>query len=284
MVIRRLPPITLSQLGKLQPKYQRRRLFVTGGMGYLGRHILNGPASENWNLIAPSSESLDLRYRDSVRAVIDDWDPNAIIHTAYRRNDRAAIVDASRNVAEAAERTGARLVHISTDAVFAGRAWPYTEDDPPTPIHDYGTDKADAELAVLDACPTAVVVRTSLLVGSGTMSPHEIAVRDAVSGRSDIEFFTDEIRCPILVDDFAKALVVLAERRDVTGVLHLGGPDALTRAELATLIVRHHDWDGEKLRFTTAAGQGLVRPGHVELDSTKAARLGLVVRGPKSWL
>jgi len=284
MALRRLPPINRTQVTKLQPKNLRRRLFVTGGLGYLGRHILNGSASRYWNLIAPSSESLDLRFATSVDAVIGDWRPHAIIHTAYRRNDRSTIVEASYNVAVAAAKIKTRLVHVSTDAVFAGRPWAYTEQDPPTPITDYGVDKTDAERAVLEACPDAVVVRSSLLVGTTEMSVHEQAVRDAVSGRSDIRFFTDELRCPALVDDFAAALVELAERPEITGVLHLAGPDPLTRAELATVIAKRHDWDSEKLRFTSIEEAGLTRPGWVELDSSLARSHGIAVRGPLSWL
>jgi dTDP-4-dehydrorhamnose reductase len=258
-------------------------LFVTGGHGYLGRHILTGPASEGWNLIAPSSSSLDLRYRSSVDAVIGDWKPSAIIHTAYRRDDRASIVDASRNVALAADKHGAHLVHVSTDAVFAGRAWAYVESDPPTPVHQYGVDKTDAENAVLAACPGAVVVRTSLLIGQTHLSTHETEVRDAISGRSDVHFFTDEYRCPALVDDVAAVLVELAIRREITGRLHVAGPDLMSRAELAERIARRHDWDPRKLRFRTLEESGLTRPTRVELDSSLARSLGLGVRGPRSW-
>ena len=272
-----------QQLARLQPNQNWRRLFVTGGMGYLGRHLLNGPATERWNVIAPSSEALNLGYSESVRAVIADWKPNAIIHTAYRKDDRASIVDASRNVAEAAAAAGIRLVHVSCDSVFAGRAWAYTESDPTTPLTDFGLNKADAEFAVLDAHPDAVVVRTSLLVGGSVMSKHERKVRDAVSGKTDFEFFTDAIRCPALVEDVARSLVKLAERRTLSGIVHLAGPDAYSRAELATLIAKRYDWDEERLRFTTSTGFDSRVPGRVELDCSLAREHGLVVRGPASW-
>lgn len=272
-----------DQLARLQPGQNWRRLFVTGGLGYLGGHILNGPASERWNLIAPSSQALDLRYRDSVRSVIADWKPNAIIHTAYRRDDRESIVQASRNVAEAAAKSGARLVHVSSDAVFGGRAWAYTESDPVTPVNDYGIDKADAEAAVLDACPDAVVIRLSLLIGKNEMSGHELNVRKAITGHSDMSFFTDAIRCPAIVDDVADALVELADRRDVHGVLHLAGPEPLSYAELATLTAKNHDWDEEKLEFTTIDESGLAVPSRVELDCSLARSLGIAVRGPSAW-
>jgi dTDP-4-dehydrorhamnose reductase len=257
-----------------------RRLFVTGGSGFLGRHVVNGPSAEEWEVVAPSSAALDLRHAESVLATIRDWRPTAIVHTAYRKDDRASIVDATRNVAEAAERHHVRLVHVSTDALFAGRSDPYTEADRPTPVHEYGRHKADAERVVETTCPTAVIVRTSLLYGRHELSGHEHAVRDVISGRSTTRFFTDEIRSPVLVDDLAASLTELAARRDVRGLLHLGGPDALSRAELAIMTARRHGWEPRKLRFSTIADAGVARPGRVVLDSSLGRSLGIAVRGP----
>lgn len=260
-----------------------RRLFVTGGSGFLGRHIVNGPASEPWEVVAPSSQSLDLRNAAGVRSMLHDWKPTAVIHTAYRRGERTSIVDASRNVAEAAEYYGCRLVHVSSDALFRGRLAPYTELDEPTPVHDYGRDKADAESAVISMCPNAAIVRTSLLFGRNELSGHELAVRDVVSGHSRMTFFTDEIRSPVLVDDLAAALVDLATSDDIHGVFNLGGPEPLSRAELAEMTARRHGWDVSKLRFSTIGESGLVRPGRVVLDSSLARSYGVAVRGPTGW-
>lgn len=245
--------------------------------------MLNGPASQPWEIVAPSSAALDLRHADSVRDAIHDWKPTAIIHTAYRQGDRASIVDATRNVAEAAARWRSRMIHVSTDVVFGGRAAPYDETDEPTPIHDYGRDKADAELAVESVGGDHLIVRTSLLFGRHELSSHERAVRDVISGRSDMTFFTDEIRSPVLVDDLAAELVGLATRRHITGILHIGGPYALSRAELAIMTAERHDWDSTKLRFSTIEASGLVRPGRVVLDSRLARSYGIGVRGPGDW-
>jgi dTDP-4-dehydrorhamnose reductase len=258
-------------------------LFVTGASGYLGRHVVAGPAAERWDIVAPSSGALDLRYRDSVVDAIREWRPRAVVHTAYRMGDRAATFHASRNVAEAAAATGTRLVHVSSDAVFAGRPDPYVEDDRPDPVHDYGRDKADAEAAVLSACPSAVVVRTSLLVGRSTPSSHELTVREACAGRRRLRFFFDEVRCPVLVDDVAANLVDLAERPEVTGVLHLAGPRPMSRAELALLVALHHGWDADRLEYGSLADSGLTRPGNVVLDSSLARSLGFAARGPDAW-
>ncbi len=257
--------------------------MVTGGSGFLGRHIVNGIASEPWELYAPDRHGLDLRNPASVHAVMADWRPAAVIHTAYRRNDHASTVDATRHVAEAAAACGARLIHVSSDAVFRGGITRYGESHPVSPVNEYGRHKADAELVVASTCPDSVIVRTSLLLGRRQVSPHEVAVWNAIQGTPPMTFFTDEIRCPVIVDDLAACLVELAARPEITGVLHLAGPDELSRADLARLIAQRYRWDASKLRFGTLAEAGLQRPGRVVLDSSLARSYGLTVRGPIEW-
>ena len=125
-----------------------------------------------------------------------------------------------------------------------------------------------------------MIVRTSLLFGSHELSVHELVVGDVISGRTRMSFFTDEIRSAAVVDDVATALVELAGRDDLSGRLHLGGPEPLSRAELAIRTARRHGWDESKLNFSTIEESGLVRPGRVVLDSSLAASHGLAVGDP----
>jgi dTDP-4-dehydrorhamnose reductase len=177
-----------------------------------------------------------VRDAGAVRSVLARLRPDAVIHTAYRQDGpgaREITVAGAENVARAARAVGARLVHLSTDVVFDGRKGaPYVEDDPPSPVTRYGRDKAEAEELVLAAHPDALVVRTSLIYGGPgeTASKHELAVRDPGA-----TFYEDEIRCPVQVGDLAAALLELAAG-DLAGPLHVAGPDALSRAELAELV------------------------------------------------
>ena len=77
-------------------------------------------------------------------------------------------------MARAAAAAGARLVHLSSDVVFSGRAGrPYAEEDAPDPITAYGAAKAEAERLVAAACRGAVLVRTSLIYGGPEPSRQE---------------------------------------------------------------------------------------------------------------
>ncbi len=259
-------------------------MLVTGGAGFLGRHLTGGHASDRWELIAPSSTAMDIRRRDSTIDTITDWKPNTVVHLAYRKGERRTIVDGSRHVAEAAAACGARLVHMSTDLVFASRNRPYVESDVPFPTEDYGRDKFDAEQAVAIACPSAVIVRTSLLYGTDDLSVPQLDVEQALhAARSETPmiFFTDEYRCPAHVEDVAAAVADLAERSDVTGPIHVAGPEALSRADFAQRTATWLGRDPAALRTGTIKESGLTRSARVVLDTTQAATLGIRCRSVK---
>ncbi|MGH9135175.1 MAG: SDR family oxidoreductase [Ilumatobacteraceae bacterium] len=265
----------------LRSKWRPRRakiLFVTGGSGFLGRHLVNGLASADWEIVAPSSTSLDIRNREAVIDAVRDWRPTAIAHLAYRKPDRRSIVDGSRHIAEAASLAKSRLVHMSSDVIFPGRPRPYVETDEPFGLSDYARDKIDAERGVAAACPGAVMIRTSLIYGTIELAPLQQDVVDAIEGRRPTTFFTDQVRCPVHVDDVAVAVSRLAAMPGVGGPLHVAGPDALSRAEFAARTARLLGLDPTRIRTTTMAEAGLVLPGRVVLDSSRAAALGIACR------
>ncbi|HLM18051.1 MAG TPA: SDR family oxidoreductase [Acidimicrobiia bacterium] len=253
-------------------------MLVTGASGLLGRHLQRSDAIDRWELIAPGSGTLDIRTRDRVVDFIHEWKPDVVVHLAYRKHDRRCIVDGSRNVAEGATACGARLIHFSTDAVFAGRDAPYSEADTPVPFSEYGRMKWEAEKAVVAACPPAVIVRTSLMYGTDMLAATQIDVRNALDGGRAMTFYTDEYRCPAHAADVATAIGALAIRRDVTGPVHVAGPEALSRAEYARAIATWFGFDAHRLHTGRIADTGVDRPGRVVLDSSLAASLGIRCR------
>ena len=91
-------------------------------------------------------------------------------------------------------------------------------------------------------------------------------------------FFSDEIRCPIHGDDLAAAVAMLAERTDVIGPLHVAGPEAMSRIDIAREVATWMGYGIDSLRESAVAESGQTRPACVILDSTRAAALGVQVR------
>lgn len=256
-------------------------MLVTGATGFLGRHLVSGPATARWQILAPGSRAMDVRRRDTTISTIRDWRPDVVVHLAYRKDDRSIIEDGSRHVAEGAAAVGARLVHLSTDVVFGGRPAPYTERDHPTPMTPYGRHKFAAERAVAEIHPAAVIVRTSLIYGTERPSPAQEALAAWLRSEPDaptVSFFTDEFRCPVHAADLAAAISALAGRPDVSGPLHVTGPERVSRAQFADLMARHLGFTTARIPTGTIAESGLDRPGNVVLDVSAAADLGINCR------
>ena len=250
-------------------------MLVTGASGFLGRHLVRGPVGAEWEIIAPPSSAMDITDRAQVIDTITGRKPDVVVHLAYQK-DRRTIVEGSRHVAEACAAARRRLIHMSTDIVFGGRPAPYVESDLPDPIIEYGRDKRDAELAVAAIDPATAIIRTSLLYGSDTPSAFQNDLASALrTGRSNMTFFTDEFRSPVHVADVAQAIGIVAAQRDVGGVLHVAGPERVSRLDYALALARHAGFPNAGLPSTTVAESGQVRARNVVLDSSLAATLGI---------
>jgi dTDP-4-dehydrorhamnose reductase len=258
-----------------------RRLLVTGGSGHLGGEVVRRARAAGWEAVGssyrtPGPARLDVRDAGAVEALCADVAPDCIVHTAYLQagpDAWATNVDGSANVAAAAATRGVRLIHLSTDLVFDGRAGrPYTEADAPGPLLEYGRSKAAAEAAVAERHPGAAIVRTSLIYGGDDLSGHERRILDVVDGRAELAFFTDELRCPVHVTDLAEALVRLADVAHA-GPLHLAGADGVSRYEMACLVAAANGRATARLWTTTSAGSVLERPRDCRLDCSRATAL-----------
>src|SRR3954452_4396255 len=204
-------------------------LLITGGAGFLGSELRRQvpDALATWHRTRiDGGVQLDIRDEEATMRCFLKHGPDVVIHTAYLMGDRETIVRGTHNVALAAHRAGARLVHLSSDLVFDGEhGAPYTEDDEPRPVMEYGQQKLEAEQLVARNHPDALIVRTSLLIGPPDGAQEVLARRD------DVEFHTDEIRTPIRVASLASALLTLATR-DVVGILHVAGLEPISRYDL----------------------------------------------------
>ena len=212
----------------------------------------------------------DLRDRHAVADAVDRVRPSMVIHSAWRL-DEPSIVDATRHVVDAASAVGAQLVHLSTDVVFSGNGRPVDERSQPDPVSDHGRWKAQAEVIVEDARVPSCVVRLPLVLSLDPMDQSTERLRaGALEGRPT-SWFSDEFRRPAMAADIADGLWRIAslptEQR--SGVWHLGGPELLSRSEIAFRVAAALGLDGSSI-VAEPTPPDLVRPRHIDMRSQRA--------------
>ncbi|MFE3883789.1 SDR family oxidoreductase [Streptomyces lydicus] len=270
------------------------KVLIIGGSGFLGAELVRQATAAGWETAAtycsrpgtiPGAlwHQLDLRAPGHIDEVLAAVDPRAVINATSGNSDWAVTAEGSIRLAMAATKRGCRLVHVSSDAVFSGSRIHYDETCSPDPVTPYGAAKATAETAVRLLAPAAAVARTSLIIGYGT-SVHERLVRDLAAAAHGGVLFTDDIRCPVHVEDLASALRQLAVS-DQAGTFHLAGADALSRYELGVLIARRDGLDASLLPAGRRADSQVPGALDVRLDSSATQRrVHTRLRGAREFL
>ncbi|XSG76992.1 SDR family oxidoreductase [Herpetosiphon llansteffanensis] len=264
------------------------RLLITGASGYLGQRVAyfaqqttiwNNIYSQSWRNPALAGEHVacDLADQAQLQTLLERIQPTAIIHTAAvtpamgeaMTNEAlwAVNVQATATLAAWAAQHQARFVHVSSDAVWGGRDAAYTESDVPAPIHPYGASKAAGEALVAALNPAAAIARTSLLYGQNPLDPNTTMALAMLRGERDGVLFSDEMRCPVFVEDVAQALLELAQRPRLYGIFHLVGPQILSRFELGQALLAWNGIDSTGLPAGTTTASGLRRPSRVVVDN-----------------
>jgi len=141
------------------------------------------------------------------------------------------------NIARFAEKQGAKLVHVSTDYVFDGKAdTPYTEDDTPSPATVYGGSKLLGELGVKDNCSRAFIVRTAWLYGK-TGNNFVKTIHKIASENDRITVVYDQVGNPTNANDLAHHILKIGACEDY-GIYHVTGGGICSWFEFAKEIVR----------------------------------------------
>ena len=206
------------------------RLLVTGAAGMLGQRVVADARALGHDVTGIDLPDLDLTDAEATATRIAALDPEAIVNCAAYTNVDAAEEhedvalrvngDAAGNLARAAARIGARLVHVSTDYVFDGaKDTPWLESDPPGPLGAYGRTKLAGEEQVADAGGEWAIVRTAWLFGAGGPNFCDTMLRLAEE-RDSVSVVTDQIGSPTWAGHLSPALIELAERRGDTGIFH----------------------------------------------------------------
>ncbi len=262
------------------------RLLVTGASGMLGRAVVEAATRLGHDVHAVTRADVDITDAAAVRAAVLDARAQAVVNcAAYTDVDGAesdwAAAEAvnctgAGNVAAAAARAGARIVHVSTDYVFDGsKREPWLESDATGPLGVYGETKLGGEHAVAEANAEHAIVRTAWLFGAGGKNFVDTMLR--LGGqRDEVAVVTDQVGCPTWTGHLAGALVELAERPDEVGIHHIASAGSCSWNELALELFGRAGVDCRVRPATTAEfPRPARRPAYSVLGTERAEPLVL---------
>jgi dTDP-4-dehydrorhamnose reductase len=178
-------------------------------------------------------------------------------------------------LAFAAAEHGASFAYFSTEYIFDGDAGPYTEAAKPNPISVYGRSKWMGEVAVTQAHPGALILRTTVVYGPDPGGKNFLySLRRAWLSKAPIRVPADQISTPTYNRDIALAAVGLM-KQGATGVFHACGPELLSRVEFAAAAASHMGWHNVRIVPTPTCDLGQVahRPLRAGLCTNKLSQL-----------
>ncbi len=261
------------------------RWLVTGAGGLLAHDLLPRLMAAGHDVTALRRADLDVTDAAATAAAAAGQDVVANLAAwtdvdgAEAHEAQAYAVNAvgAANLAAACADAGARLVHLSTDYVFAGDATsPYAVDAPIAPRSAYGRTKAAGEWAVLARCPSALVVRTAWLYGAGGPSFPATMARMARE-RDTVAVVDDQRGQPTWTADLADAIVRLVEAGAPAGVWHASGGGETTWFGFARAVFEELGLDPERVRpvSTAAFPRPAPRPAYSVLSPARWREVGL---------
>jgi dTDP-4-dehydrorhamnose reductase len=263
-------------------KIQKPRLLVIGSKGFIGQHLMKAgqgawgvvPADCQADLTEPGSHFVDITKAESVRDLFQHARPDAVVLLAAmsdidrceREPDqaRAVNVQGPENVVRSCAETGARLLFVSSAAVFDGNQHGYKEEDPPHPLSTYGRAKHQAEIVISKILPSAMIVRLALVLGfsrSAGTNAFLNRLEQALRTGGAVHAPADEYRNPIDVTTLSKVFVELLQIPSASGIFHLGSLDALSRYEMTRQLAEGMGFQGSQIIPQTGPQSGRAARG-----------------------
>ena len=217
------------------------KILVTGANGQLGTELQKLLP----DAIFADVDVLDITDMDAVKTFVKNNQIDVVVNcAAYTAVDKAEDdAELAKKINEDGPRnlalSGAKIVHISTDYVFAGTNYkPYLPEDKTNPISVYGKTKRDGELAVLDNAKVAVIIRTAWLYSAN--GNNFVKTMRRLGGEKEcLNVVADQIGSPTFAGDLAQAIVNILPQMNESnkGIYHYTNEGVCSWYDFATEIM-----------------------------------------------
>ena len=225
-------------------------ILLTGAKGQLGTEIRHLLDEQNIEYIATDVTEMDITDANHIRRVFDQVKPTIVFHVAaYTAVDKAEDeakelnykinVEGTKNIVEATEKVGAKLIYISTDYVFDGmkKEREYEPSDRPNPQNEYGRAKHLAEEIVIKSCSRYYIVPTSWVFGNYGNN-FGFTMQRLAQSHPRLTVVNDQFGRPTWTRTLAEFMLHLIDKRADYGIYHLSNDNSCTWYELAKEVLK----------------------------------------------
>ena len=215
------------------------RILVTGSNGQLGSEIVAlQPQETHHQWFNLDINELDITDKNAVEQFVVNNKIDGIINcAAYTNVDKAeedvALCykvnrDAPQYLAQAIEKVGGFIIHISTDYVFDGtNNIPYTEQDKPNPVTIYGKSKIEGEQYVCESCKQHIIIRTAWVYSSYGKNFVKTMIKLGKE-KPSLGVIFDQIGSPTYARDMAKAIITIVNQGIIPGIYNFSNEGVIS--------------------------------------------------------
>ena len=228
---------------------KNKTILVTGASGQLGNCIRLISEKYKFNFLFKKSEELDITNKEKVVNFFEEHPIDFVINCAAYTNveqaekepEKAFLINAegTRNIAESCKKNKTVLIHISTDYVFDGKGTePYSENDIPNPINEYGKSKLKGEQYIQELMDMYFIIRTSWLYSQFGHNFFKTILKKSETEKK-LTITTGEIGTPTNANDLANfILAIIKENRKEFGIYHYSNQGQASWYDFAKEIIK----------------------------------------------
>ncbi len=271
-------------------------ILSTGMSGLVGTRVKELLADRYEFTDLSLTTNVDITDYDSVIKHVEKSEAKVILHMAAKTDVDACEddkilgeegsawlinVEGTRNIAKAAEKTGKRVIYISTDFVFDGTRAYYDEDDKPNPLNWYGYTKFQGEEIILTSGVESTVLRLAYPYRAKFSEKKDFVrtIIEKMEKHEKVMGLIDHIFTPTFIDDVAEVLDIFLYR-ELPGIYHMVGSQSLTTYEAIKLIADTFGFQAD-IGKTTRSQYFLdraFRPFKLALKNDKIQGLGVYMK------
>ena len=235
-------------------------ILVTGASGQLGK-TLNDVKLEypKLDFVFLDSKQLDITDNLSIEKAFTlahfDFCINCAAYTNVEQAEKTPEIafkvnaEGVKNLALACKKNNVTLIHISTDYIFDGeKTVPYTIEDTPNPINQYGKSKLAGEKYIQEILNKYFIVRTSWLYSKIHGNNFYKTILQKAKNGDLIKVTDEQIGCPTDTINLAKFTLNIIDRKDHSkSILHFTDRLPMTWYDFAESIISYNKMDSSKL-------------------------------------